>query len=87
MPFAACRRSASERPSRLGVNWSSSTAAVTRSRVSSATLAWPCMTRETVAMETPARLATSRIVGLIGTPLAVEIGVARVFPSLCNRFL
>ena len=63
MAFAACRRSASDRPSRLGVNSSSSTARATRSRVASETFACWCMTRETVAMETPACRATSRIVG------------------------
>jgi hypothetical protein len=38
---------------------SSRTARITRSRVSARGLPWPLRTRETEAMETPARLATS----------------------------
>ncbi len=40
---------------------SSSMAASTRSRVAGLTLGWPLMTRETVWYETPAAVATSRM--------------------------
>ena len=59
MPLAACRPSASERPSRLGVKLSSSTAARTRARVASVTRSESRSARDTVAMDTPARWATS----------------------------
>lgn len=58
MPLAACWPSASERAERLGVNLSSSTAVSTRLRVASDTGVVPRSTRDTVAMETPARSAT-----------------------------
>ncbi len=58
MPLAACWPSASERADRLGVKLSSSTALSTRLRVASATGAVPRSTRDTVAIDTPARSAT-----------------------------
>jgi len=58
MPLAACRRSASPRPSRLGTNRSVSMASSTRSRVSPATGPLSRMTRDTVVIDTPACAAT-----------------------------
>ncbi len=62
MPLAAWRRSASWRPSWLGLYSSSRAATITRSRVSGRTPLELRMTRETVAMETSAWRATSRMV-------------------------
>ena len=59
MPLAACVRAASEVPAWLGRNPSSSTAASTFARVASDTGADPRRARETVAIPTPARAATS----------------------------
>jgi hypothetical protein len=58
MPFAACRRSASPRPNRLGTNRSVSIASSTRSRVSAATGPLSRITLDTVVIDTPACAAT-----------------------------
>ncbi len=59
MPLAACLPSARLTPARLGVNRSSSTTRITLSRVAPATGPVPRNARDTVAMDTPARRATS----------------------------
>jgi hypothetical protein len=59
MPFAACRPSASDRPSRLGVKFSAATASSTRARVGAATRPGSRSARDTVAIDTPARSATA----------------------------
>ena len=67
MPRLPVRRRASERATGCGRYRSSSAASSTRRRVSGATASGWVNTRETVAGETPARAATSRIV--IAPPL------------------
>ena len=67
MPLAAWRPWASWRPSWLGTYSRSAAAWVTRARVSGVTLVASRSARETVAIETPARCATSRIVVATGS--------------------
>ena len=62
MPRLPVRRRASERATGFGAYRSSSAASSTRRRVPGATASGWVNTRETVAGETPARAATSRIV-------------------------
>ena len=59
MPLAACWPSASARPARLGRNRSSSATRRTCLRVDVATSSESRNARDTVAIDTPARSATS----------------------------
>ncbi len=69
-PTKPVRPPESARAVRLVVNPWSRTARITASRVAGATSGRPLRTRETVAIETPAALATSRIVDRAFAPCA-----------------
>src|SRR5262245_33537141 len=78
MPLAAWRPWASCRPSWLGTYSRSVAARTTRARVAGATLSESRRARDTVAIDTPARVATSRIVVATRSRLPS--------PDRCNRF-
>src|SRR5438067_242342 len=66
----------------LGTYPSNSTAFITRRRVLAETIFGRLRTRDTVAVETPARLATSRIFGVEGSVIRPHDNTASVlFPS------